>query len=181
MIFKLDQLPWVKLKLQVCWYVRKLLASNPNLGGVILAWSTTEFRIYTTIIIKTKVVLAIHSRVCSASIEITTILIITINMEKKISFFIPFVSCNSHTHFPDCSHMRADDKFLPPRVRLLWYQSLNRGSQVICIYCAICVVSSSSSPVSRVISEPKEVRSFQEVCLPIWVVTADGLVVIRGP
>ena len=43
-----------------------------------------------------------------------------------------------------------------------------RGSQVICVYGAICVVSASSSPVSRVISEPKEVGSFDEVSLPIW-------------
>ena len=35
-----------------------------------------------------------------------------------------------------------------------------RSSQVICIYGAICVVSTSSSPVSRVISEPKKVGSF---------------------
>ena len=105
MIFKLDQLPWVKLKLQVCWYVRKLLASNPNLGGVILAWSTTEFRIYTTIIIKTKVVLAIHSRVCSASIEITTILVITINMERKISFFIPRPCRAIHTLISPIVHI----------------------------------------------------------------------------
>ena len=53
-----------------------------------------------------------------------------------------------------------------------------RGSQVICVYGAICVVSASSSPVSRVISEPKEVGSFDEVGLPIWGITADGLVVI---
>ena len=53
-----------------------------------------------------------------------------------------------------------------------------RGSQVICMYGTICVVSASSSPVSRVISEPKEVESFHEVCLPIWGITADGLVVI---
>ena len=53
-----------------------------------------------------------------------------------------------------------------------------RGSQVICIYGAICVVPASSSPVSRVISEPKEVGSFDEVGLPIWGITADGLVVI---
>ena len=75
MIFKLDQLPWVKLKLQVCWYVRKLLASNPNPGGVILA--------------QTKVVLVHQTRVCFASIEITATLIETIDMERKISFFIP--------------------------------------------------------------------------------------------
>ena len=52
------------------------------------------------------------------------------------------------------------------------------GSQVICIYGAICVVSTSSSPVSRLISEPKEVGSFDEVGLPIWGITADGLVII---
>ena len=53
-----------------------------------------------------------------------------------------------------------------------------RGSQVICVYGAICVVSASSSPVSRVISEPKEVGSFDEVGLPIWGITTDALVVI---
>ena len=50
---------------------------------------------------------------------------------------------------------------------------LKRGSQVIRIYGAVCVVSASSSPVSRAISEPKEVRPFDEVRLPVWGITTD--------
>ena len=50
---------------------------------------------------------------------------------------------------------------------------LKRGSQVIRIYGAVCIVSASSSPVSRAISEPKEGRTFDEVRLPVWGVTAD--------
>ena len=46
------------------------------------------------------------------------------------------------------------------------------------MYGAICVVSASSSPLSRAISEPKEVRSFDKVGLPIWGITADGCVVV---
>ena len=50
---------------------------------------------------------------------------------------------------------------------------VKQGSQVIRIYGAVCVVSASSSPVSRAISEPKEVRPFDEVRLPVWGITAD--------
>ena len=88
------------------------------------------------------------------------------------------MQCNSHTHFPDV------DIFVGSTgVSFQGYVSndvkvFKRGSQVICVYGAICVVSASSSPVSRVISEPKEVGSFDEVGLPIWGITADGLVVI---
>ena len=166
-------------KLQVYSYMRKLLASNPNLGGVILAWSTTEFRIYRTIRIKTKVVLAIHSRVCSASIEITAILVITIDMERIISFLIPCPCGTIHTLISPNVHtfVRSTDiyhrGYVSDEIKIF-----KRGSQVICIYDAICVVSAGSSPVSRVISKPKEVRSFDEVGLPIWGITADGWVVL---
>ena len=50
-----------------------------------------------------------------------------------------------------------------------------RGSKVIRIRFADYGVLTSSSLVSRVISEPKEVGSFDEIRLPIWGVTADGL------
>ena len=177
MIFKMSN--FFQRTLQVYSYMRKLLASNPNLGGVILAWSTTEFRIYITIIIKTKVVLAIHSRVCSASIEITAILVITINMERINSFFVPCLRCAIHTLISPYVHIfvRSTDinhrGYVSDEIKIF-----KRGSRVICIYDAICVVSAGSSPVSRVISKPKEVRSFDEVGLPIWGVTADGWVVL---
>ena len=166
-------------KLQVYYYMRKLLASNPNLGGVILAWSTTEFRIYRTIMIKTKVVLAIHSRVCSASIEITAILVITIDMERIISFLIPCPCGTNHTLVSSDVHIFVGSTdifhrgYVSDDIKIF-----KRGSQVICIYDTICVVSASSSPVSWVISEPKEVGSFHEVRLPIWGITTDGLVII---
>ena len=177
MIFKMTN--FFQRKLQVYSYMRKLLASNPNLGGVILAWSTTEFRIYTTITIKTKVVLAIHSRVCSASIEITVILVMTIDMERINSFLIPRPCGTIHTLISSDVHIFVGSTDIYHR----GYVSddikiFKRGSQVICIYDTICVVSASSSPVSWVISEPKEVRSFDEVGLPIWGITADGWVVL---
>ena len=177
MIFKMTN--FFQRKLQVYSYMRKLLASNPNLGGVILAWSTTEFRIYIINIIKTKVVLAKHSRVCSASIEITAILEITINMERINSFFVPCLRCAIHTLISPNVHIfvRSTDIYHRGYVSDE-IKTFKQGSRVICIYDAICVVSAGSSPVSRVISKPKEVRSFDEVGLPIWGITADGWVVL---
>ena len=175
MIFKMTI--FFQRKLQVYSYMRKLLASNPNLGGVILTWSTTEFRIY--IIIKSKVVLAIYSRVCYASIEITASLEITINMERIFSFFVPCLRCAIHTLISPNVHIfvRSTDfyhrGYVSDEIKIF-----KQGSRVICIYDAIWVVSAGSSPVSRVISKPKEVRSFDEVGLPIWGITADGWVVL---
>ena len=40
-------------------------------------------------------------------------------------------------------------------------------SQAICLHGTTCLVSARSSPVSRMISEPKEVCSFDKVGLPI--------------
>ena len=84
---------------------------------------------------------------------------------------------NSRTYFLGCSHIRKVDRHLRGYVSDD-IKIFKRGSQVICIDGAICVIPASSSPVSRVISEPKEVGSFDEVGLPIWGITADGLVVI---
>ena len=56
-----------------------------------------------------------------------------------------------------------------------------RGPQVICIYRAVCVVSTSSSPVGRLISEPNKVMPWNQIRLPVWSITADcGVVVVEN-
>ena len=101
-------------------------------------------------------------------------------MQRKMPFFIPGFHCAILTLISPDVHIFKRSTFshiiggyVTDDVKVF-----KRGSQVICIYGAICVVSASSSPVSRVISEPKQVGSFDEVGLPVWIITADSLVVI---
>ena len=125
-----------------------------------------------------KVVLAIYGRL--ACVEIAGQMgYRSVDMQRDNAFFIRCECSAIHTLIsPD-----VDIFVRSTGVCFQGYVSndvkvFKRGSQVICVYGAICVVSASSSPVSRVISEPKEVGSFDEVGLPIWGITADGLVVI---
>ena len=100
-------------------------------------------------------------------------------MERMKSFFIPGSRCAIHTLISPDVHIFVRSTVIGHYGYLSNdVEVFERGSQVICTYGAICLVSASSSPVSRVISEPKEVGSFHEVGLPIWGITADGLVVI---
>ena len=125
-----------------------------------------------------KVVLARYGRL--ACVEITGPMgKIRVDMQRITAFFIPCKCSAIHT-------LISPDVDIFVRSTGVYFQGyisndvkvFKRGSQVVCVYGAICVVSASSSPVSRVISEPKEVGSFDEVSLPIWGTTADGLVVI---
>ena len=85
------------------------------------------------------------------------------------SFFIPGPCCAIHTLISPDVHIFVRSTVIGHYGYLSNdVEVFKRGSQVICMYGTICVVSASSSPVSRVISEPKEVRSFHEVGLPIW-------------
>ena len=158
--------------------VTLLSASDPELSRICWVWGTTESGICTKVI--SKVVLAWNGHVCFYPIEITaTTSTGTVYMKRVASFLIPCCRSAIHTLISSnvdifvrstglyfCGHVSDDVKVFK------W------GSQVICIYGAICVVSASSSPVSRMISEPKEVRSLNQVGLPIWIVTADGLVFV---
>ena len=125
-----------------------------------------------------KVVLARYGRL--ACVEIAGPMgMIRVDMQRITAFFIPCKCSAIHT-------LISSDVDIFVRSTGVFFQGyvsndvkvFKRGSQVVCVYGAICVVSASSSPVSRVISEPKEVGSFDEVGLPIWGITADGLVVI---
>ena len=99
-------------------------------------------------------------------------------MEMISSFFIPGPCCAIHTLISPDVHIFVRSTVIGHYGYLSNdVEVFKRGSQVICTYGAICLVSASSSPVSRVISEPKEVGSFHEVGLPIWGITADGLIV----
>ena len=125
-----------------------------------------------------KVVLARYGRL--ACVEIAGPMgKVRVDMQRITAFFIPCKCSAIHTLIsPDVDiFVRSTDVYHRGYV-FNDVKVFKRGSQVICVYGAICVVSASSSPVSRVISEPKEVGSFDEVGLPIWGITADGLVVI---
>ena len=99
-------------------------------------------------------------------------------MERMKSFLIPRLCRAIHTLVsPDVHIFIRSTATVPFGYLSNDVEVFKRGSQVICTYGAICLVSASSSPVSRVISEPKEVGSFHEVGLPIWGITADGLIV----
>ena len=125
-----------------------------------------------------KVVLARYGRL--AYVEIAGPMgMIRVDMQRITAFFIPCKCSAVHTLIsPDVDiFVRSTGVFFQGYVSND-VKVFKQGSQVVCVYGAICVVSASSSPVSRVISEPKEVGSFDEVSLPIWGTTADGLVVI---
>ena len=125
-----------------------------------------------------KVVLARYGRL--ACVEIAgPIGKIRVDMQRITAFFIHCECSAIHTLIsPDVDiFVRSTGVFFQGYVSND-VKVFKRGSQVVCVYGAICVVSASSSPVSRVISEPKEVGSFDKVGLPIWGITADGLVVI---
>ena len=122
--------------------------------------------------VQPKVVLVIFGWVYLTSVKLARSAIGTVHMQRNRSF-IPCPCCTIHTLISPSSTAIGHYGYVSDDIKVF-----KRGSQVIRIYCAICVVSASSSPVSRVISEPKEVRSFHEVGLPIWSITADGLVVI---
>ena len=128
--------------------------------------------------VESKVVLAMYGRL--ACVKITGEMgYRSVDMQRENVFFIRCECSAIHTLIsPDVDiFVRSTDVYHRGYV-FNDVKVFKRGSQVICVYGAICVVSASSSPVSRVISEPKEVGSFDEVGLPIWGITADGLVVI---
>ena len=50
---------------------------------------------------------------------------------------------------------------------------LKCGPQVIRVYRAVCVVLASSSPMSRVFSEPNKIMSWNQIRLPVGSITAD--------
>ena len=125
-----------------------------------------------------KVVLAMYSRLACVEIAGQTDMI-RVDMQRVSAFFIRCECSAIHTLIsPDVDVFVRSTGVHRGRYVCNDVKVFKRGSQVICVYGAICVVSASSSPVSRVISEPKEVGSFDEVGLPIWGITADGLVVI---
>ena len=98
----------------------------------------------------------------------------TVHMERPNSFLIPCCCGTIHALIsPD-----VDEFVLSTAIWNCRYVSddvkvLNRGSQVIRIYGFVCVISASSSPVSRAISEPKKGRTSDEVRLPVWGISAD--------
>ena len=125
-----------------------------------------------------KVVLAMYGRLACVEIAGQTDMI-RVDMQRVSAFFIRCECSAIHTLISlDVDVFVRSTGFCRGRCVCNDVKVFKRGSQVICVYGAICVVSASSSPVSRVISEPKEVGSFDEVGLPIWGITADGLVVI---
>ena len=152
-------------------------ASNPELSRCILAWSTSKFGIDR--IIQTKVVLVWYGCVWHVPIEITVSLYGTVDKQREIPFFIPGSRCAIHTLIsPDVDIFVRLTALSHPGFVSDDVKVFKRGSQLILIYGAICVVSASSSPVSRVISKPKEVRSFDEVGLPVRGIAIDSSVVI---
>ena len=95
-------------------------------------------------------------------------------MERTKSFSIPGRCCAIHAFIsPDVDKLVVSTATCHGGYVSDDIKVLKRGSQVIRIYGSVCVVSASSSPVSRAISEPKEVRPFDEVRLPVWGITAD--------
>ena len=112
-------------------------------------------------------------------IEITVSLYGTVDKQREMPFFIPGSRCAIHTLIsPDVDIFAPSTALSHPGFVSDDVKVFKRGFQVICIYGAICVVSASSSPVSRVISKPKEVGSFDELGLPVPGIAIDSSVVI---
>ena len=121
-----------------------------------------------------KVVLVYKDITTLTSVEIATMANWTVDMQRKSTFLIPG-SC------------RAIRTFISPDVDKLvllaaaCYRGCDSddvevfkwGSQIIRIYRAVCVVSASSSPVSRVISEPKKITPCYQIRLPVWGIAAE--------
>jgi len=121
-----------------------------------------------------KVVLVSNDITTLISIEITTKASWTVDMQRIRTFPIPG-SCRAIRTFisPD-----VDKLVLLAAACYRGYDSddievFKWGSQIIRIYRAVCVVSASSSPVSRVISEPKKITPCYQIRLPVWGIAAE--------
>ena len=116
-----------------------------------------------------KVVLASNDITTLISVEIAFMANWTVDMQRKRTFQIPG-SC------------RAIRTFISPDVDKLVLlaaacyrgcdcddiEVFKWGSQIIRINQAVCVISASSSPVSRVISEPNKITPCYQIHLPVW-------------